>query len=448
MKALPLPALALLLTLIATGCASGPALPGRAGPPDLRAPATNAVTFWGHACAYVDVEGTGIVTDPVFDPSYALVRKRQVPAPPREAIAGTDLILISHAHQDHLSRRTLALFPATSLILGSPAVAAYVAKDKALAPRVRVMKPGDQLAFRGGRVIAVPAHHPGGRLSIQAKTDGNALGYVIQARGVTLYYSGDTGAFAGISRIGRTYRSDVALLNVNAHLHSEDARDAALALGSARVVPLHFGAYGGPREATSDLWLRDLGRALGPRFVPLELGESLPLSIAPAAELPAFERGPQARARMAGVPRFAEVEPGFSRGGRPSEEGIRALAARGYRTVVSLRHDEEERARVLAAGMEYVEVPMKAGLLGAPEPTGDQARAFLAVVGDPARRPVFVHCRRGKDRTGVMVALYRVARCGWTAEEAIEEMNDRGMSVHYRAFRQYIRERGGRSKVG
>ena len=160
------------------------------------------------------------------------------------------------------------------------------------------------------------------------------------------------------------------------------------------------------------------------------------------------ERDPRARAWMPGVPRFAEVESGFSRGGRPSEEGIRALAARGYRTIVSLRHDEEERARVLAAGMEYVEVPMKAGLLGAPEPTDDQARAFLAVVGDPARRPVFVHCRRGRDRTGVMVALYRVARCGWTAEEAIEEMNDLGMSVHYRAFRQYIRERGERSPVG
>ncbi len=134
--------------------------------------------IWGHACAAIDIEGTGIVTDPV-------------------------------------------------LILGPPPVAAWVAKDPALAPRVRVMKPGDQLAFAGGRVIAVPAHHPGGRLALRAKTDGNALGYVIEARGVTLYYSGDTGALAGLARIGRTYRPDIVLLNVNAHLHSEAARAAA-----------------------------------------------------------------------------------------------------------------------------------------------------------------------------------------------------------------------------
>jgi len=140
-----------------------------------------------------------------------------------------------------------------------------------------------------------------------------------------------------------------------------------------------------------------------------------------------------------GIPRFVQVEPGFARGGKPNEEGIRALAERGYRTVVNLRHDDVERERVRAAGMEYVEIPMKCGPFGAPTPSDTQARAFLAAASDTARRPVFVHCHHGRDRTGVMVALYRVARNGWTAERAIAEMKERGIRPQYRAYRRYIR---------
>ena len=156
-----------------------------------------------------------------------------------------------------------------------------------------------------------------------------------------------------------------------------------------------------------------------------------------AAVAPAVGAAPQRM--LPGVPRFAVVEPGFARGGLPDDDGIRALAAAGFRTVLSLRRDDEERARVLAAGMDYVEVSMSAGLFGAPAPDSAQVAAFLAVVGDSARRPVFVHCRRGRDRTGVMVALWRVRHGGWSPEEAVAEMEDRGMSAHYRAYRRFIR---------
>jgi protein-tyrosine phosphatase len=84
-------------------------------------------------------------------------------------------------------------------------------------------------------------------------------------------------------------------------------------------------------------------------------------------------------------------------------------------------------------------VPLKAGVFGATVPTADEVQAFLSVVSDPARRPVFVHCKRGRDRTGVMVALWRVAQCGWSPEAAIAEMNERGMSAHYRNYRRFIR---------
>ena len=61
--------------------------------------------------------------------------------------------------------------------------------------------------------------------------------------------------------------------------------------------------------------------------------------------------------------------------------------------------------------------------------TEDMVR-FLRVVTDPARRPVFVHCVHGADRTGLMAAVYRVAVQGWSKDEAIREMTPGGYGFH------------------
>ena len=140
-----------------------------------------------------------------------------------------------------------------------------------------------------------------------------------------------------------------------------------------------------------------------------------------------------------GVERFALVDEGLARGSRPDANAVASLAGRGFRTVVSLRRDDEERARVTAAGMRYVEIPMKIGPFGAPVPTEAQVLAFLDAVTDTAARPVYVHCKHGRDRTGVMVALYRVRVSGWAAEDAEREAEERGLGPQYRAYRRYIR---------
>lgn len=52
--------------------------------------------------------------------------------------------------------------------------------------------------------------------------------------------------------------------------------------------------------------------------------------------------------------------------------------------------------------------------------------------------PVFVHCRRGTDRTGALVAIYRIARNGWDTARALKEANERGMRPWYRGLRKQI----------
>lgn len=269
------PAVLVLVALLAPACATWSATLARPDRELFPPPPRDAITFWGHACCYIDVAGSGIVTDPVFEEKLH-VRRRKVPAPPPEHYARTRLILISHAHDDHLSPQTLATFPESALVLCPLPAAEHL---KTARQTVRALQPGDQVPFPGGTVIAVAAHHPGGRMGVHAEADGRALGYVIRTPGSTLFYSGDTDDFAGFDSVRVRYQPTLALLNINGHLHSMEAVRAARAVGAGTIVPLHWGAYGyGPfHEQRQPRDVETLRSELGPALVLLGLGASLPL---------------------------------------------------------------------------------------------------------------------------------------------------------------------------
>ncbi|HEU4724494.1 MAG TPA: MBL fold metallo-hydrolase [Candidatus Eisenbacteria bacterium] len=271
-----------LLVVLATDCAGVSHL--HQGPSSMYAPEPepNAITFWGHACAYIDVGGVGIVTDPVFTDHYATIRRRLIPAPPASAYDQTDVVLISHAHHDHLNAATLRQFPADAVIL-APAPAARYLRQRGI--RARVMAPGDEFAIPGGSIVAVAAHHPGGRHSLRARADGRAVGYVIRTPYATIYYSGDTEYFDGFADVGARFDPDIALMNINAHLHSPEAIVAVAELGMPVVIPIHHGAYNGKNFRHGPRWLGELEHALGPTVVPIDVGESYLLpAVARAAE--------------------------------------------------------------------------------------------------------------------------------------------------------------------
>jgi L-ascorbate metabolism protein UlaG (beta-lactamase superfamily) len=266
-----------ILLLAALACLAGCAY--TVAKPDVETfdvPRRDAITFWGHACSYIDIDGFGIVTDPVFD-TKTWGRTRTIGAPRRGAYAGARLILISHAHDDHLSPTTIRTFPDSVTVL-CPAPSASVASEAR--KRVKVMKPGEVYVFPGGRIHAVAAHHPGARRGVDAEADGRALGYVIESRHGTIYYSGDTDLFDGFAEVGSRYAPRITLLNVNGHLIGDQAVAAAIATRSPIIVPMHFGAYGfyfwgGYKRPRSE---DELKRGLGPKLLVLDLGASLPLA--------------------------------------------------------------------------------------------------------------------------------------------------------------------------
>ncbi len=96
----------------------------------------------------------------------------------------------------------------------------------------------------------------------------------------------------------------------------------------------------------------------------------------------------------------------------------------GIRTVVNLRLSHSERTAVEAAGMRSIEIPMDT--MKKIDPAA--VRKALSALTDPANQPVFVHCTHGKDRTGVVVAVYRLEVDGWREPEAEAEMEACGFS--------------------
>src|SRR5438128_5378681 len=128
-----------------------------------------------------------------------------------------------------------------------------------------------------------------------------------------------------------------------------------------------------------------------------------------------------ASAQTAGVENFHKVNDTLYRGAQPTAEGFRSLAKMGVKTVLDLREfdsrSREEKRAVEAAGMKYVNVPLQGTNVPA---NGDVAMA-LTVLNNPANGPVFVHCRRGADRTGTIVAAYRIGHDHWSSDKALRE---------------------------
>jgi protein tyrosine/serine phosphatase len=113
------------------------------------------------------------------------------------------------------------------------------------------------------------------------------------------------------------------------------------------------------------------------------------------------------------------------------------LARLGVKTVIDLRREDEhstehERQTVQAAGMRYVNVPMQ-GIVAPPD---TQIARTLSLL--DSKEPVFVHCRAGKDRTGVVIASYRIAHDGWTNWAALREANSYGMHWYELGIKFYI----------
>jgi uncharacterized protein (TIGR01244 family) len=122
-----------------------------------------------------------------------------------------------------------------------------------------------------------------------------------------------------------------------------------------------------------------------------------------------------------GVDNFAKVSSTVWRGAQPSDQSLEKLAQGGIKTVIDLRLDgegtEHESKTASTLGLQYVHIPM-----GFAKPSSEKILAFLKVITTPANQPVYVHCRQGADRTGMLCAIYRRLVENWSFDQCWAEM--------------------------
>jgi len=129
--------------------------------------------------------------------------------------------------------------------------------------------------------------------------------------------------------------------------------------------------------------------------------------------------------QLKGVPNFHKVTDGLYRSAQPSAEGMMHLKKMGIETIVNLRSFHSDRDEIGDINLAYEHIYMKAW-----HPEEKEVVRFLQIVTNPRRLPVLVHCQHGADRTGTMIALFRVAVQGWSKEQAIKEMTEGGYGFH------------------
>jgi tyrosine-protein phosphatase SIW14 len=136
---------------------------------------------------------------------------------------------------------------------------------------------------------------------------------------------------------------------------------------------------------------------------------------------------------------FVQVDAHVYRGGQPTAEGFQYLAKIGVKTVIDLRESDSrsqaEQRVVTKAGMQYINVPMT----GMTPPTEAEIAKILAVLEDGNSGAVFVHCRRGADRTGAVIAAYHIDHDKWDNARALKDALGHGMGFFEFRRETYIK---------
>jgi protein tyrosine/serine phosphatase len=149
----------------------------------------------------------------------------------------------------------------------------------------------------------------------------------------------------------------------------------------------------------------------------------------------AAEKAALPRNDIPGLSNFAKVSDDVYRGAQPEPAGFAELKKMGIKTIVNLRANHSDEQWLKGLGFHYINIPMEANNIG-----DKQAVAFLKVITDPKYKPYFVHCQHGADRTGTMIALYRMYVQEWPRQKALGELSTYKFHEYFFNLRRYLKK--------
>lgn len=138
---------------------------------------------------------------------------------------------------------------------------------------------------------------------------------------------------------------------------------------------------------------------------------------------------------------FHQVASGIYRSGLISKEAVPAFKELGIKTVITFDNDlkrvEKEKEFLKGSGIELISIPWS----GWDNPEDETISKTLSLIESPERKPLLVHCKQGQERTGVVIACWRIAHQDWSIGEAYREMRAHGFRpFQYGHLKKYVYE--------
>ena len=219
------------------------------------------ITFIGHSSFLLQIAGRKVLVDPVFSKRLILLRRQRHPGVSVSGLPPIDLVLLTHAHMDHLDLASLRRVIRTTRRLSghSPEVVVPRGVEDLVEglgfSAIHRLEWWESIAVQGLKITMTPCRHWGAR--IFRDTHRGYGGYVIEAAGQSIYHSGDTAYFDGFREIGNRLHPQIALLTIGAyfpdtyrsvHTSPEEAVRGFVELGAEQMIPMHYGTFRLGRE--------------------------------------------------------------------------------------------------------------------------------------------------------------------------------------------------------
>ena len=213
-------------------------------------------TWMGHSTVYLNLEGTRILTDPIWSdrasPLGFLGPRRFWPAPVAlEALPRPDAVVLSHDHYDHLDRRTIRRMRDWDTRFVVPLGLARRLVAWGIQPaRITELDWWERTRVGGVEIVATPARHASGR-GLLDKDKTLWAGFAFLGASRRVYFSGDTGMFEALPEIGRLGPFDLTLIECGEydqawpdwHLGPEQAVEAHRQVRGQALLPIHWGTF-------------------------------------------------------------------------------------------------------------------------------------------------------------------------------------------------------------
>lgn len=215
--------------------------------PEL-APGKICVTWIGHASFLIQTPEHSVLIDPNWAKWLKVIKRIKHPGFALRDLPAIDLVLVTHAHFDHLDRRTLRAIASDQPI----AVPEHVGNLVLGLGFNKVHELRNWQSFEHGslKITLTPARHWGARILHDSHRGFG--GFLMEYAGRTIFHCGDTAYFEGFKEIGMRANIELALLPIGAyeaptkrdvHMNPEQALQAFRELRAKTMIPMHFGTF-------------------------------------------------------------------------------------------------------------------------------------------------------------------------------------------------------------